>query len=96
MPSKTCWWNNTEIDIDEVQFSKNDADNVTVDDYESFVTSTPQKTKLQCEECENKMLCTDCSVRQTLETSTMASYKKHKVHFKDISREKYWFGDSAP
>ena len=36
----------TEIDMAKEQCGKNNADSVTVDDYESFVTSTPQKTKL--------------------------------------------------
>ena len=80
--------NDTEKEFDEEQFSKNDADSMTVDDSDSFVTSTPQKTKFQCEECENILQCTDCFVRQTLETSSTALYKK-KVHFKDISRERY-------
>ena len=71
--------------MNEEQCSKNDTDSVTVDDYESFVTSTPQKIKFQCEECENKTQCTDCFVRHYVETS----YRKHKVHFMDISRERY-------
>ena len=77
--------NDTEIENVEEQCSNMDADDVTVDGYESFVTSTPLKTKFHCEECENKLQCTDCFVRQTLEISTMSSYKKRKVHFKDIS-----------
>ena len=79
----------TEIEMVEEQCSKNGEDSETVDDNESFVTSTPQKSKFQCEECENKTQCTDCSVRDYVGTGNMASYRKHKVHFKDISRENY-------
>jgi hypothetical protein len=70
----------TEIDMDEEQCNTIDADSV-VDDYESFVTSTPQKTKYQCDECNNITQCTDCFVRQTLDAGK--SNRKHKVHFKD-------------
>ena len=51
----------TEIDIDEVQCSKNDADSVTVDGYESFVTSTPQKTNFNVKNVKTK-----CSVLTVL------------------------------
>ena len=68
----------TEIDIEEEQCSQNDADN----NYESFVTSTPQKTEYQCDECENETQCTDCFVRETLGTGK--SCRKFQVNFKDL------------
>ena len=68
----------------------NEEYNETVSMNESFVTSTPQKIKYQCEECENQQQCTDCYVRQHEETGQLASdIRKHKVHFKDYSRETY-------
>ena len=36
---------------------------------DKFLTSTPKKTKFECEECENKSQCTDCFVGQTLASS---------------------------
>ena len=36
-------------------------------DHSSFVTSTPQK--FDCKECQDQTQCTDCYVRQVVETS---------------------------
>ena len=60
--------NDTE-DVEEVYIDENDttsADN-------SFATSTPQKTRFDCEDCKNKSQCIDCYVRQD---------NRH-VHFSD-------------
>ena len=80
----------TKIDIDEEHFSENDEHDNIVSQNDSFVTSTPQKTNFQCEECVNQQQCTDCFVRQHVETGQLTSdIRKHKVHFKDYSRETY-------
>ena len=47
----------------DVQISDmEDGDNS--DDLVNFVTSTPVKRKIQCEECKNETQCVDCFVRQ--------------------------------
>ena len=62
--------NDTETeDVEEVYMDEND----TTSGDNSFVTSTPQKTKFDCEDCKNKSQCTDCYVRQD---------NRH-VHFSD-------------
>ena len=53
----------------------------------SFVTSTPLKDMFQCEECEKNEQCTDCFVRQYLETENVTPSKKRKVHFMSNSGE---------
>ena len=68
--------NDTDNSLDEENEEENDSSS-------SFVTSTPQKAIFQCEECEKNEECTDCFVRQYLETSS----KKRKVHFMSHSRE---------
>ena len=79
-----------ETDTAQEYISDNDEDNETVSMNESFVTSTPQKIKYKCKECENQQQCTDCYVRQHEETGQLASaIREHKVHFKDYSRETY-------
>ena len=74
-----------ETDTAQEYISDNDEDNETVSMNESFVTSTPQKIKYKCKECENQHQCTDCYVRQHEETG----YQGEKVDFKDYSRETY-------
>ena len=59
---------------------KNDSD-------ASFVTSTPQKTVFQCEECEENRQCTDCFVMQHVETEKLSSNRKRKVHSMSHSGE---------
>jgi len=48
----------------------------TSDENAQFLTSTPKKRKIECEECINQSQCTDCIVRQVLR-------KTQKVHFPD-------------
>ena len=71
-------------EIPEDDYSE-DTDNDTspVDEHNSFVTSTPQKTEFQCDECVNKSQCTDCFVRQFTATGQLTPTRKPKVHFRD-------------
>ena len=51
---------------------------------DSFLTSTPNKIKYECEECINKTQCTDCFVNQheaTGQISHGGPKKKRRVHF---------------
>ena len=50
--------------------------NDTTTEYTSFLTSTLQKSKFDCEDCINETQCTDCFVRQ-------ATIRVPKVHFSD-------------
>ena len=52
------------------------AGNDTTNEYTSFLTSTPQKTQFNCEDCRNQSQCTDCYVRQE-------TVRVPKVHFSD-------------
>ena len=97
MDDKQCNDDEEQFSYDEEQFSGNDEHMNQMDECDSFVTSTPQKEKYQCQECENQTQCTDCFVRQTLEESgQLNSNKKRKVHFKDYSLENYWSSYSGP
>ena len=46
------------------QTSEMDDDDNSNELVDNFVTSTPVKRKFKCEDCENKMQCVDCYVRQ--------------------------------
>ena len=52
------------------------AGNDTTNEYTSFLTSTPQKTQFNCEDCRNQSQCTDCYVRQE-------TVRVPKVHFSE-------------
>ena len=72
---ETNSYNDTEVDnvIDtEIEM---DEDENTVDKG-SFLTSTPEKQKLECNDCINMTQCTDCYVRQVTRRSV-------HVHFPD-------------
>ena len=57
-----------------------------------FMTSTPQKIKYDCEECQNQTQCTDCFVRQDQQNEgfiydmTISDYLHHdQVHSSNSS-----------
>ena len=56
----------TETNIDNSRIGKNEEDekNETMADDGLFMTSTAQKIKYDCEECQNQTQCTDCFLRQ--------------------------------
>ena len=60
-------------------------DNDATTEYTSIVTSTPQKTEFNYEDCINQSQCTDCFVRQE-----MVGLPKHKVHFAYESQLQGW------
>ena len=65
--------NDTEMEDAEVDsIDEND----TTDEYNSFVTSTPQTNQFDCEDCRNQSQCTDCYVRQV-------TVRVPKVHFSE-------------
>ena len=79
-----------EVDITSDNSIINDNENCSQNsghDSSSFVTSTPQKKSFQCEECVNQSQCTDCYVRQHIETGQLPMNRKHRVNFKDNSRD---------
>ena len=67
--------NDTEIDDVIDSESEMEADECTVDTG-SFLTSTPQKRKFECNDCIDKTQCTDCYVREATRHSV-------HVHFSD-------------
>ena len=78
------FWTHTkkkDIQIENVEVSEE-----VENDDSNFMTSTPIKGKFDCEECHYISQCTDCYVRQHMETEELATEKKKKVYFKDISR----------
>jgi hypothetical protein len=75
-------------DIENVEVSE-EVENDELADDSNFMTSTPIKGKFDCVECHNVSQCTDCFVRQHMETGELATNKKKKVNFKDISRDSY-------
>ena len=58
-------------DVEESDIEKND---ITSDEKKSFTTSTPRKRKFECEECDNESQCTDCFVRQDMATRQQVNF----------------------
>ena len=58
---------NIDTKSDEFEMSENGENNLTSvisDVSENFMTSTPQKKKIDCDECKQKSQCVDCYVRE--------------------------------
>ena len=74
--------NNEEIIVD-TEGKDNSGENFPF--HASFMTSTPQKVKYECEECINGEQCTDCFFRQhdaTGQLNVKGHHKKpRRVHF---------------
>ena len=64
--------------IENVEVSE-EVENDELADDSNFMTSTPIKGKFDCEECHNISQCTDCYVRQHMETGELATDKKKTV-----------------
>ena len=66
-----------------------DLDDNSAIDFDSVVTSAPQKKIVQCEECFNRSQCTDCYVRQVMMTEHILydgqdkPSHRNRVHFSD-------------
>ena len=62
---------NIDTKSDEFEMSENGENNLTSvisDVSENFMTSTPQKKKIDCDECKQKSQCVDCYVREEYES----------------------------
>ena len=79
-----CSFRHTKLKKDKVTNMKNvevseEVENDELADDSNFMTSTPIKGKFDCEECHNISQCTDCHVRQHMETGELATDKKKTV-----------------
>jgi hypothetical protein len=58
--------NNDEFEMSEN--GENNLSSVISDGRENFMTSTPQRKKIDCDECKKKSQCVDCYVRKECES----------------------------
>ena len=69
--------NNIDTKRDNFQFSENVKNNITsaiADVGDNFMTSTPQKKKFDCDECQQKSQCVECYVREDNESKDERSF----------------------